>query len=187
MTLNTSQPSPYSRGARDGLTFGIYLTVMFFASIYTTRVAMLSLLSIAMMLAVPFVIYYYLRRGYVADRGRAQMSALWIHGIMIFLCGSLLAGAVEVIWLRWIDKTYVVDQIHAVIDLYSNSGWDRGEEMAKLLQSMIDNNVIPSTISIVMEMIWLSVFSGSLLSALLALLVKARPLRHPSSSSDSDL
>ncbi len=69
---------------------------------------------------------------------------------MIFLCGSLLAGAVEVVWLRWIDPTYIVDQIHSIIDLYSNSGWERGEEMAQVLQRMIDNSLIPSAISIVM-------------------------------------
>lgn len=176
MPVNNSYPSPYRRGAEDGLTFAIYLVVMFFASIYTTKVALLSLLVILMMLGVPFVIYRYLRRAFVADRGTSLMSALWMHGIMIFLCGSLLAGAVEVVWLRWIDPTYIVDQLHSVIDLYENSGWDRGEEMAEVLQRMIDNSLVPSAISIVMEMIWLSVFTGSLLSALISLLVRARPI-----------
>ena len=187
MPTTNSLTSPYSRGAHDGLSFAVYLTVMFFASIYTTRVALLSLLAILMMLGVPFVIYRYLRRAYVADGGITIMSGLWMHGIMIFLCGSLLAGAVEVVWLRWIDPTYIVDQIHSIIDLYSNSGWERGEEMAQVLQRMIDNSLIPSAISIVMEMIWLSVFSGSLLSALIALLVRARPIRSNNASSNNDL
>ncbi|MFG6423482.1 MAG: hypothetical protein K1V71_03655, partial [Paramuribaculum sp.] len=81
----------------------------------------------------------------------------------------------------------IVDQIHSIIDLYSNSGWERGEEMAQVLQRMIDNSLIPSAISIVMEMIWLSVFSGSLLSALIALLVRARPIRSNNASSNNDL
>lgn len=179
-----SQPSPYRRGAEDGLTFAVYLTVMFFASIYTTRIAMLSLLAIAMMLGVPFVIYRYLRRAYVADRGTTIMSALWMHGIMIFLCGSMLAGAVEVVWLRWIDSSYIIEQLHAIVELYSDSGWERGEEMAEVIQRMIDNSLVPSAISIVMEMIWLSVFTGSLLSALIALLVRARPVRGTSSNQD---
>lgn len=177
MPTRSSLPSPYRRGAEDGLTFAIYLTVMFFASIYSTRVALLSLLVILMMLGVPFVIYRYLRKAYVADSGTTVMSALWMHGIMVFLCGSLLAGAVEVVWLRWIDPTYIIDQLHAVIALYEDSGWERGEEIATVLQRMIDNSLVPSAISIVMEMIWISVFTGSLLSALLALLVRARPLR----------
>lgn len=184
--MSQPQPSPYRRGAEDGLTFAVYLTVMFFASIYSTRVAMLSLLVIVMMLGVPFVIYGYLRRAYVADRGRTIMSSLWMHGIMIFLCGSLLAGAVELIWLRWIDSDYIITQLNAVVELYSDSGWDRGEQMAEVIQRMIDNGLVPSVISIVMEMIWLSVFTGSLLSALIALLVRARPIRNASSSTNSD-
>lgn len=181
MSPTRSLPSPYRRGAHDGLSFAVYLTVMFFASLYTTRVALLSLLVVLMMIGVPFVIYRYLRRAYVADYGCTQMSALWMHGIMIFLCGSLLAGAVEIVWLRWIQPDYIINQLHAVIDLYENSGWDRGEEMAAMLQRMIDNSLVPSAISIVMEMLWLSVFTGSLLSALMALLVRARPL--PSANS----
>lgn len=186
MPENATYRSPYRRGAHDGLTFAIYLTVMFFASIYATGVAMLSLLVILMMIGVPFVIYYYLRRAYVEDYGMTQMSALWMHGIMIFLCASLLSGAVEVIWLRWVQPTFIVDQLHSVIELYEGSGWDRGEEMAEVLRRMIDNQLVPSAISIVMEMIWLSVFTGSLLSALLALLVRARPVRR-SSHSDNHL
>lgn len=185
---NMSQPkppyiSPYRRGADDGFRFAIYLTVMFFASIYAAKVAMLSLAVIGLMLGVPFVIYHFLRRAYVEEHGTTLMSALWMHGIMIFLCGSLLAGAVEFVWLRWIDPTYIIDQLHAVIELYEDSGWDRGEEIASLLREMIDRKMVPTAISIVMEMIWLSVFTGSLLSALMALLVRARPLPPSNPSS----
>ncbi len=168
--------SPYRRGADDGFRFALYLTAMFFASIYAARVPMLSLAVIALMLGVPFVIYYFLRKAYVEEHGTTLMSSLWMHGIMIFLCGSLLAGAVEFVWLRWVNPTYVVDQLHAVIEIYASSGWERGEEIASVLRDMIEHKMVPTSISIVMEMIWLSVFTGSLLSALMALLVRARPL-----------
>ncbi|MCM1029253.1 MAG: DUF4199 domain-containing protein [Pseudoflavonifractor sp.] len=168
--------SPYKRGADDGFIFAIYLTVMFFTSIYSASVALLSLLTIGLMVGVPFIIYFFLRRAYVEEHGTTIMSGLWMHGIMIFLCGGLLSSAVAFIWLRWIQPTYIVDQLHAIIELYEDSGWDRGEEIASVLKEMIKQGVVPGAISIAMEMLWLGVFTGSLLSALMALLVRARPL-----------
>lgn len=176
MTPTPSLPSPYRRGAEDGLLFAVYLVALFFASIYSTEVALLPLVTILLMLGVPFVIYRFLRRAFVADHGCTTMSGLWMHGIMIFLCGGLLSAAVSFVWLRWIQPDYIIDQLHSVIDLYEGSGWARGEEMADMLQRMIDNRLVPSVISIVMEMLWLGVFTGSLLSALMALLVRARPV-----------
>lgn len=175
-----STQSPYRRGADNGLTFGIYLTAMFFSSVYGTQVPILSLLSIALMLGVPFVIYRYLRRSYVADRGCTILSSLWMQGIMAFLCGAILSGAIQVVYLRWINPDFILSQMRTMIDIYSNSGLQQGEQVAEMLQTLIDAKAVPSAITIVIEMIWMAVFSGSLLSVLMALLVRARPVPPPS-------
>lgn len=183
MTNTTDNQSPYRRGAENGITFGVYLTVMFFASVYSEKVQLLGLLTICMMLLVPFIIYRYLRRSYVTDHGCTLLSSLWMQGIMVFLCGSVLSASVQIVYLRWINPDFIINQLRSIIDIYSNSGVAQGEQMAELLQNLIDAKAVPSAISLVIEMIWLSVFTGSLLSVLVSLLVRARPVpppRHPS-------
>lgn len=172
--MKSERKSPYRRGADDGFFFGIYLSAMFFASVYSLDAPLLGVISFLMVLAVPFIIYRFLRRTYVEEYGTTLLSALWMQGIMIFLCGALICGAVSLIYLKWINPSFIVDQMRTVIDIYSGSGWESGEEMADMMQRIIDNNLVPTSISIVMEMIWLSVFSGSLLSLLMSLLVRAR-------------
>ena len=169
--------SPYKRGADDGVTFAIYLTALFFASIYSIDVPLLSFVVLLLVLGVPFMIYMYLRRAYVADKGFTLLSGLWMHGIMIFLCGSALSAVVQVIYLKWLNPHYISDMVKTAIDLYSQLPGENAERMTDILQKIIDNNMVPSAISIVMEMLWLSVFSGSLLSVLMALLVRARPVK----------
>lgn len=176
MSNQPQLPSPYRRGANDGFPFGLYLVVLFFASIFSSQVALLTLLTLLLFIGVPFVIYYFLRRAYIADYGCTTMSALWMHGIMIFLCGGLIAGAVEIIWLRWIQPDFILDQVNAMIAFYREAGIERSDEMADILQKMVDNHLVPSAIMIVVELLWLGVFTGSLLSALIAILVRARPI-----------
>lgn len=134
------------------------------------------MLCVVLMLSVPFVIYSYQRRSYLRDNGHTILSSLWVEGITTFFCGSLLSGIIQVIYLKWIDPGFILSQMQQMITLYRDSGLQNGTELADLLQQLIDNHAVPSAISIVIEMIWLAVFSGSLLSVLMALLVRARPI-----------
>ena len=78
------------------------------------------------------------------------------------------------IYLKWINPDFIADRVQEAIDFYSESGWKQGEEMADMLRRMVSAHIIPTPIQIVIEMIWLGVFSGSLLSLLMAVLARAR-------------
>ncbi len=166
--------SPYRRGADDGFIFGVMLCVMFFAGVFSVSAPVLSVVALIIFIAVPFVIYTFLRRAYITDLYTTQLSSLWMQGIMTFICGSLIAGLVAVVYLKWINPDFIADRLQEAIDFYSGSGWQQGEEMADLLKNMVKAHVVPTPIQIVIEMIWLGVFSGSLLSLLMAVLVRAR-------------
>ena len=99
--VNQEIQSPYKRGGDDGLTFGAYLTVMFFSGIFSQYIPGANLVSSLMMLGVPAVTYFYLRRYFIKERGRLTVSALWMHGIVTFACGSLLAAFLMFIYMRW--------------------------------------------------------------------------------------
>ena len=172
--------SPYRRAADDGFVFGLYLSAMFLAMALAARMPLLGLVSFVMCFGVPVFIYLRLRRSFTADNGHTLLSSLWMQGIVTFACGSLLAGAVATAYLKWIEPDFIIDRLHEAIDFYSGSGWSRGEEAAATLQRMIDMHLVPSAVAIVVEFIWLSVFSGSLLSLLMALLARSRPVRHKS-------
>jgi hypothetical protein len=171
---DTLGKSPYKRGADDGLFFGILLCAMFFAGVFSFEVPLLGLFSFLLMLSVPFMIYRFLRRSYVTDRGATPLSSLWMQGIMTFACGCLIAGLVATIYLKWINPEFIITRLREVIEFYRDSPWDKGAETAVVLQRMIDNHLVPGPVSMVVEMIWLGIFSGSLLSVLMALLARAR-------------
>lgn len=163
----------FKRGADDGFVFGLYLTALFFASAYSLTVPVLGLLGLAMMCGVPVITYYYLRKGYVKEYGTSTFSALWMQGIVMFFCGSLIMALAAYLFLRWIQPSYMMDLLISARDTYSAIDWDRGQEIADTINLMIDKHLIPTPIQVAMELLWLGVFSGSLLSILTALLVSA--------------
>lgn len=175
--MNSTQPinqSPYSRGAHYGVAFGVYLSVLFFAIAHSLTVPVLSLLSLVMMAGVPVVIYIMLRKSYLADYGKTIFSSLWMEGIAIFFFGGLIASLVSVAYMSWINPGYLYSQVDTMIELYGNTDWERGKELSDILVRAKNQHLIPTPIDLAIDMLWLIVFSGSILSMLMSLLVQAR-------------
>lgn len=166
--------SPYKRGADNGAIFGLLLVAMFFSMVMSVNYPIFSMITALLFISVPFVIYRFLRRSYIADFGMSQISSLWMQGIMTFACGSLICGIVAAVYLKWIDPDFIHERIGDAIRFYRESGLKSGEELADTLQAMVKANLMPTAVQIVVEIIWLSIFSGSLLSLLMALLARAR-------------
>lgn len=161
-------PSPYRRGADDGFIFGIYLAVMFLASLLSTRIPLLSLLSLVMAAGVPVVIYQFMRRFNAELKEFATFPMLWMQGVVIFVCGILISGAFLVIYLKWIEPDYILNQLRSVSELGAGSDNPTFAQAAELADAMIEANMIPSPMAIVSEMILAAVFTGSLLSIILS-------------------
>lgn len=172
--------NPYKNGANRGATLGVILSVMFFCSIYSDTIPFLSLLAFAIMAGVPFLIYRWLRKTYVANSGIPTLSMLWMQGIVTFACGSLILALVSASFLRFVKPDLIMETVHKVIDLYSSLPDNQSHQVAQLLSQMVKAHAVPSAVSISLEMVWLGIFSGSLLSLLISLIVRSRPL--PSNS-----
>lgn len=169
------QRSPFKRGADYGAVFGVYLSVLFLLSAYSMQVPGLSIVSFLMMVAVPVIIYVMLRRSYVADMGKTIFSSLWMEGIVIFACGSLVAAAVAIVFMRWVEPDYIESTVRSIIDIYNSGAMgERGNEVSEILQAALDQKRLPKAVELVIDMLWLQVFSGSMLSLLMSLLVQAR-------------
>ena len=160
--------SPYRRGADDGFIFGLYLAVMFFASILSGGAGMLTLLSGVMMVCVPVVIYLFMRSYHRSLGASGSFAMLWMQGVVIFFCGMLIAGTALVVYMRWIHPDFVIEQLNSVAALKWVAPGTHVELAADTARKMIDANFIPAPIDIVVEMLMLAIVTGSLLSMLLS-------------------
>lgn len=177
--VHIDMQSPYQRGAEDGTLLGVYLSVMMACSIAAPSVPLLGLLSTLMMVAVPAVDYVMLRRYYVQERAMVPVSSLWMQGIIAFSCAALITFALTFIYMRWINPSYLTDTIESAIAVLTASGDAEMKAMASQITTSIEQGGNPITpITYCFTMIWATVFSGSILSLVMALIVRAIPYRE---------
>lgn len=156
--------SPYRRGADFGFFFGLYLTLMFFSSIFAQHLPLLGLLSMALMVGVPAVIYYFIRRYDRELQDCATFPMMWMLGVVIFVCGILISGALLVVYMEWIEPDFVLKQLEGVVEMGRKAPGTALAEAGDIASQMIKARFIPSPIAIVVELIMAAIVSGSLLS-----------------------
>lgn len=175
--MNTEQEpkSVYRRGADDGFIFGVYLSVMFLlqsmATVHDWFAAQLT--GAIMMLGVPALIYFFLRRGYIAEGRRSRFSAMWLHGICIFFFGSLLMALTSYIYMRLVHPGFIPEFFEILRLTYVDLGTSEALENAHMIEKIQQQHLYPAAAEIAVVFIWLAVFTGSLLSMLLSLIIRA--------------
>ncbi len=172
-SIQLKSQSPYKRGADWGAWFGIYLSALFFATSYSVSYPVCGLLGLLLIVCVPPCIFLMLRKSYIADNGKTIFSSLWMEGIAIFFFGGLIASIVAMVYMRWIEPSFFDTRIDALIELYSEmKDIPQAQEAAELLQTARDQKVLPKPIELTIDMLWLIVFTGSLLSMIMSWLVQ---------------
>ena len=77
--MSEQHKSVYKSSADDGFILGAYLSVWFLLLGYSTENVYLAPLAMLMMLGVPVLIFFMLRRAYVRAYGLSQFSELWLQ------------------------------------------------------------------------------------------------------------
>lgn len=175
--LGIELKSPYRQGAEDGFLFGAYLAVLMFCSIFALHLPLLGLVADVMMLGVPFVVYKFMRRYFRAEKGRPTVSALWMLGIIMFCCGSVLAFALVLIYLQWVDPSYIDTSVNNSITVLRAAGSPDMLSLADDMETVMKQGNPLTPVSMCFTLIWASIFTGSLLSLIVAAIVRAIPLK----------
>lgn len=163
----------YRRGASDGALMGLVLCGIFASWALSMRIAVASLAFPVLCLAVPVLLYMMLRRAYRADGCRSTFAMLWMHGICIFFFGTLLMAALALAWLRWWEPSLVRDSLLQAADVYAQLPSAQAQSMAKAVNSIVEQNMVPRAIDIALALLWSGVFSGSILSIIVAAVIRA--------------
>lgn len=167
--------SPFRRGAEDGALFGVYLSALSLCMLAGLRVAFLEFLFLILAVGVPFYCFRRLRLSYVKSDGQLSLAPLWMQGIVMFICGSIIMALLMVVYLQWIDPDYfadlggmVVDSLAADPQIFAASGLNAAD-VTNLFE-------IITPIKFAVEMLWLSIFTGSILSLLTAVVVPLKKI-----------
>ena len=170
--IDFKHKSVLRRGAEDGVSFGVYLSALFMFAAFSSKLPILGHISSIMALAVPVYTFITLRKGFVRNGYFYTFSEVWTHGIILFLCGTLILATTIVVYISWFNPTFIYDQCQLAITAYQQIGGPIGTEMASSLEMIIKNGMLPTPLSIAGNIISFGVFSGSILSLLLTPVIR---------------
>lgn len=164
--------SPAGCGARNGLVVGAIITLLYFASVFSRRVPFLGLLTMVLAMAVPVAIYILLRNDYIASGRRSSIGALWLDGLISVMGGAALAGALLLIYLKWINPEFLNTEWEASVALFEASSDPAMKQLAADCReaARAGFSITPATLT--MSLLWMAAFSGSLLSLIAATVIK---------------
>ena len=166
--------SVYRQGADEGVPYGILLVAVSLAFVYSGRHEALSLVALVLLCLLPVRLVVIIRRYNARCGGMAPFSALWMLGIMATGCGSIICAAVTYVVLEYAEPTFLYDQMEAAVEAYSQlSSAPGGEEMYTNLRRALDQGMVPTPIQFVVSMVWLTAFTGSAVSLVIAGVTRA--------------
>lgn len=181
MAENTSkQPTVYGLGASDGrwigLAMGLCVMCMVVSADLNVTAAggsfirglapLLQWLGLALFVGVPYAVWRMLRRGWVTGRVPATFSAVWLHGICIFLFGSLIMALIMYATLKYLSPNWIEIQTEALAAQMASE--PQMSAQAGMLMEAAQSGRLPSAIYMSVTTIWLVAFTGSMWSMIFA-------------------
>lgn len=178
--MTREHKSVYTLGAEDGLVMGPLMALTVFLIGASTYFSWLYIPALIAILAVPVFAYYLLAKGYVSGPNNQTFTFIWLRGICMFFFGGLIMAVVAFILLRWSVPGFVNHQIDMIISVYGSMDSPAAASMVDSFKRIKEAHILPSALDIALELLYLSVFSGSILSLCYAFFIRRRKPMPPS-------
>lgn len=162
----------FQNAAENGISCGLYLSAIFLIAIYGNSSFMFSTIGLAMIFAIPLLIFRYMRKFYLQQEDNVGYSQLWTLGSLSFLCGSMICATVSFIWLEYITPGFIYEQAQASLAAYEQVEELKNSDLAIILRNSLEQKALPTPIEFAIQMLWLSFTAGVILSVILSPLAK---------------
>ena len=141
-----------------GLSLGIYWAIKYLFLIFSTRIAGLSFIYIAMSLAVPFIAYYLTKRYKQDIGGTISFFHAWRFGTMLYFFAALIVSLLHFIFYQFFaPQDFLYNATNQLVEVLKNSQID-----TNVIESISKIKISP--IQMAIQGIFNNVFYGIILS-----------------------
>lgn len=159
----------FEQSARQGIYFGILFTLMSGCFLFGMRIPSLSI--VLMLLAAICIFYLPHSLSVVAARQASYciFPALWMSGIVQFVCGALICSLVTAIFLVFVSPDFLSGYLSDMAGRLSAMDRNSGSDYSTLM-------VTPTAMQFVGSMFWATSFCGSVISLVTGMLLPHSPM-----------
>ncbi|MCM1450473.1 MAG: DUF4199 domain-containing protein [Clostridiales bacterium] len=161
-----------SIAADYGPLLGLCFVITFFAALYSLQFPALSFLVIASIVAVPVTVWIMMRRTWRKSLCTMPYATLWTQGIVAFACGAIFLAVSAFVFFKWVDPDLFLRVLQAQEERWTAQSTEQSLANARALHAMIEGGAVPRAGQLVVQLVCLTIFSGSMLSMLVAFIVR---------------
>lgn len=170
-------------GARKGAYFGIYLVVLYLAVVNSGGSSFVAAFALTMMVGVPIVLYRMLRGIYLYEDCQSSYMRIFSSGVSIFFFASIILGLAIYVWMQYVHPGYLYEMAQEAIKAYDQVPDLRSTPMVQALKAAVKNGDLPTSIQFAIQMMWATLMSGALLTAVMAAVARMGSGNRPSGMS----
>lgn len=186
MTEKPEIKSVYRLASESGAVMGLWLSACSLAMLAGSRYGLPSAIPTLMLAGVLPILLRAQRR--VASQGGVctRFSALWLGGIYTFIFASLICSLSTVVYLLFIDPSFISDMTIEAIESFRtlSSDSEQAAKAADTLEKAVNGHLLPTPFEFVASLGWTTACLGSFLSMFTAPLA-ARQHRRNSRTADN--
>lgn len=172
------EKSVFQYAAEYGLVFGLYLSCIFFTCIYGNVSTLISMAGMLLFIASPILVFKFMRKFHNSHLSTSTFGSVWTLGVMIYLCASMICGIVTYIWLQYVMPGFILEQAQTALATYEAIPELKNHAITTTLRQAIENHLLPTPIVIVFQMMWITIFSGMIVSLILSPLARMRRIKN---------
>jgi len=117
MEKNNTQKGIVQFAMEAGAYMGLYFVVKFIFAVLSLNYPFCNIVSTIMLLFVPLVVFFMMRKFSNQNEGGSYFSQLWMMGILLFFFASLISGLAQYIYYVYINPEYIKSQLSAAVTL----------------------------------------------------------------------
>lgn len=168
--------SVYKYSSESGLPVGVYLTAMSACVFMSSTVPVMSMLFFLLLIGFPFFLAYLMIRVKKIEPSYSKFASLWLFGIYSVIFGVLICSLCSGLYLTFVNPTFITDYVtNALVTIESSPLAGQYAETSEMMHRAIDEHLLPGGMEFVVSMGWLTCFSGSMLSMVLAGILRGKP------------
>ncbi|MCH5233012.1 MAG: DUF4199 domain-containing protein [Muribaculaceae bacterium] len=164
--------SIYKYASEAGFPAGIYLTLMSACLLMSVRIPNLVLLELPLAIGFPFVLWALMRKIIKAEPSYTKFASVWLGGIYTVIFGTVICLFLSALYITYVEPGFVGIYVNNALEALEMSPMAGDyQPTITLMHEAIDAHILPSGMEFLTTMAWLTCFSGSVLSLLIALLM----------------
>lgn len=171
--------SIYKYASEAGVPTGLYLTLMSSCLLLSVKISFLPMMLLPLSLGFPFLLWSLMRKISKQEPSYHKFSSLWLGGIYTVIFGTMICMFLSGLYIVFVEPNFVNLYVgNALAAVEASPVAPEYETSVAMMREAMSAHILPSGMEFLSTMAWLTCFTGSVLSLVIAVIMTKAGKRY---------